>query len=77
MRISLDGGVTFQEVTQDVVLDIDLQTDDAPTQSATIRFTAEGMIADLWADGEVGECEETVGVEYCDLANYLFYPESK
>jgi hypothetical protein len=77
MRISLDGGVTFQEVTRDIVLDIELQTDDEPTRSTTIRFTVEGMIADLWASDDVGECKETVGVEYCDLANYLFYPEGK
>lgn len=73
MRVSMDGGVSWIEVIEDVILDIPMQCDLYPNGSTTIKFTAEGVIADRWAGVENDEALlETMCVEYCDLNKLLF-----
>lgn len=74
MRVSLDGGVSWIEVIEDVILDIPMESDpDAPGGSTTIKFTAEGVIADHWTGVENDEALlDTMCLEYCDLNNFLF-----
>lgn len=53
MRVSLDGGRTWQEAPEGARIDIDVPTYEGDSVGMIFNFTYEGLIADLYAeDGE-------------------------
>lgn len=75
MRVSIDDGVTWVEVTGGVRVDIDLTGDDNKKLSATINFTSEGIIADLWG-GKNEECVGTFAGMYDDIPTMFHFEKT-
>ena len=75
IRYSVDGGATWIDADEGIRIDItDVGSEEAElSQSMTLNFTHEGVIADLWADPEHDEaCLETAAAEYVDLRFGMF-----
>ncbi len=72
MRVSIDDGVTWVDVTGGVRVDIDLTGPEAgdPSLSATFNFTNEGVIVDLW-EGEAGVNLCSLGIMNEDIPSFI------
>lgn len=73
MKVSLDGGKTWQEVEEvRVIKDIPDPTDyedDEPIQAELhFCFTEEGLITDVWIDDA---CDGTDSIDYLELGDKL------
>lgn len=67
MRVSIDGGLTWNEINEVRVEQPNAEDDDT---HIVVCITSEGMIIDRWANSEAGEHVGTSCFEWEDMKEW-------
>ena len=68
LRVSIDGGVTWQEVTE---VRVEAPDDDGRDFTFTMTMTSEGVIQDWWSKGSNEECLHTGCTLWDDVVDVI------